>query len=272
MDYHDVKLHQTLAAGNSQLHTEMKREILLHENWTLQNFLPSRIYLFIETRQFPGRLQYLDVLNPRETKLYECNQLNDGDTLFVFDCNKIQDGCLISAIDTRRHLLLQPFTIRDFQKYIRIGTVVYGEFDGGRNYQYSFSDMSGVYIHNMMNYPVNIYYRGALAAQVGAWDGKGYHSGSASQVFFDNAREGLRLGDKLGFGYSLCESQGDGPLMFETMITDNHAHNIYVGVVNSSDDVAHPDVTAYRVNTPAHTGVSYFKPVNGHAYFTVKTM
>lgn len=227
--------------------------------WTLSNLLPNKVWLYIETAQYGGYLQFLDTLKSHETKSYPCEQINEGDKLFVFD-QKNGNRCRISEEEVRRSMVLQPSSFRDFQKYIAIGGTVYNEFDGARNVTSSLSDIAGFYIHNKMKYPLNIHFRGRIAAQIGSYDGKGYHGGSSSQIYFDNARQGVNLGDKIGFSYSFNEDISKNPFLYEVEINDTHLHNMNVGVFTFSDKTLNlnDDITAYKVQELPYTGVSYY--------------
>jgi len=245
--------------------------------WMFENYLPSKVYLY-HIPQFT-RLGYLlaDLKPQEKIKRYRSSGgvLKDGDTIEVFHNLKGESFAF---------RMTPSYTLKANLKDIKIGTVTYSSAAGGRENTTSFSDISGVMIHNNLMFPLNIYYQPRnqgekpnMVAQVGAYDGMTYLGGGVSNVYFDNSREGLRIGDRLAFEYSIPEHTANKysiestTKMFTITLTDNHIYHINVGVVNAGHDTHTPDTYAHNIDKPVLTGYTFYDntgaPSNPNAAF-----
>lgn len=234
------------------------------QTWKIQNLLPFAVYVYAE-RKFTGEKITLGEIHSLGTAVFHSQVLRDGDELFVYT----QSNQLL-------HPLVLPYTVHGHIRDIRIGGVEYSEAAGSAQNSSLDSDVSGLLIHNMLRIPLDIYFRSrdssvsdefTLVAQVGAYDGRGYHGGSGGIMFFDNDRDGLRIGDQIGFGFSLT-GLSRKPAFWVT-IHDNHAHHLYVGKVVGGYRGPHNDIYAHDIDRTVTSGYTWYVPMgNGETYKT----
>ena len=219
--------------------------------WTIQNLLPSRFNLYYQP-QFSTKTEFLGKIESQEKKTFPPSKFTDGGKLIVMYPWIRQNGL------QEETLAMPPHVFQSQWKNIKIGDVVYRSWDGGRQYFTSYADFSGIMLHNELMFPLNVYYKGNLVGQLGARDGMTYLGGSGASLYFDNDRDGLNIGDKLTFGYSM---PGNSSLMFTVTLNDNHAYHVYVGKISVGEPELMPDRYAYNVNTPTVTGYTYYIPI-----------
>ena len=208
--------------------------------------------------------RFLTTLKSGEQKGFSYDTLHDGDQIMV--CYRTKDGLVP---------FLLPYKVRNFWKKITIGAVEYSSDGGQAEVQASFWDMRGIWIHNMTFSPMNIYYKNRLSAQIFAYNGTGYMGGGASTIYFDNDREGLKLGDELSFSFSV---NGMETKKMVVILDDIECLSIYVGSVlggstqsrtivgRRGDSAITPeawgpeqDFGVFRVGRPSYTGVTYYE-------------
>ena len=212
-------------------------------NWRLINKLSLTIEVLVEKlgTKYP---QHLIKLASGEEKEIPVDILSEGDILYA--CVNIQG----------RHPLLLPYTIRNVWKMITFGAITYSS-DGGHNeVQASNWDLRGIWIHNKMFAPLNIYYKGRLAAQIGSYNGTTYLGGGASTIYFDNDREGFKFGDEISFSLSV---PGMEQKRMKVILNDIECLSIFVGEVSGGIWGPNPDFGVYNVNKPSYTGITYYE-------------
>jgi len=240
--------------------------------WELINMLPVLVEIWVSRVQFHTQPQpnepesppvYVSSLIPNQRQKLPFTTLTEGDTLYV--CVRDNTNTLLP--------LLQPYTVRNIWRAITLGSVEYSS-DGGHNeVQASNWDLRGVWIKNRAFVPLNIYYKGRLAAQVFAHNGIGYMGGGASDVYFDNDREGLKFGDKIEFSFSV---KGLEDKRMVAILDDTQALTVFVGKISGGDfkqgvhsDTARvglyasawgpePDFGVYRIAQPSFSGLTYY--------------
>jgi hypothetical protein len=223
-------------------------KLMVNTLWTIQNLLPIPLVLYKKSMA-KGQMQRISVIDPRGTLKYPHNFFTDGDVLFTF------------YSDSMSHTLtpvLQPYLMRNTLRNIRLGTVEYSSTDGHLQTQASNWDMRGVWLHNKIGIPIDIFYKGNLVAQLHAYDGQNYLGGSRSSIYFDNDREGLDFMDSIEF--RLSTPRFDFAKMFSINLTDIECQVIFIGTVSAGTKGPLPDFSVYRVDKPVLTGIPYYKP------------
>ncbi len=251
------------------------------DSWTFYNNLPISIYLFHVNNNILSTVKNLpfgtsnkttvdkikdDVVNvrkfvkiikPKDNVIFDKSQFNHGDIVMGYIKYK-----------NRFIQFLKPHYIDHNNKLITIGSSIYKSLGTSLESQTSYADISGVWIFNHLMVPLNIYYKGRLAAQIDGhskireYDEKnskyfGYHfmrnfnvdsyfGGSSSQLYFDNNRNGLNLGDELIFTFS---SKFFKDLkLFSIILTDNHNKRIDIGLISAVGDGKYADTFSYGVD------------------------
>ena len=218
--------------------------------WTIKNMLPNDLVLWVEKylSEYP---KYFTTIKAQETLKFPSNTFSNRDQLYTY-----------IRVGGRLYPFLQPYMFRDIWRTIRLGAVTYDSEDGHGIVQASNWDMRGVWIHNRLPFPLDIYYRGLLVAQVSGYNGIGYMGGGASSVYFDNSREGLDFNDEIEFRYSLPGVEGKK--IFSVKIDDEQCMSMYVGVVSGGMWGPNPDNAVYRVDKPSYTGITFYVPISGY--------
>jgi len=215
------------------------------DEWTITNMLPTRLELWVEKR-WSGDPKPFASIGPRETLKYSPSTFGNGDQLYTYYIS-----------ENGKIPFLRPYVFRDIWKNIRLGDVTYRSTDGHLQTQASNWDMRGVWLHNKTAVPLDIYYKGRLAAQVFANDNMNYLGGSASSVYFDNDRQGLDFMDTITIKYSL---PGKSVYLYTIYLNDIQAQSINLGDVDGGIRGPDPDTFAYSVDRPVWTGITYYVP------------
>lgn len=238
--------------------------------WKFNNKLPSDFHLYMK----PGSTLMVNDI------VYDMGKLpGDGTLKFAADTFKTGDLLIVLfkhldqndlAAGYKNYQAMQPYSLREFQKEINIGDAVYtGQGHSPSEYLSPFNALPGVWIHNKLLFPLNIYYEGHLVSQLGAYDGMTYLGGSRATIWFDNQRMGLGFESPITFAYSIPESEGTSEFLYTVFLFDNKMRNISVGVINGNPDGPPPDTVAYSIDKPVHTGITYYIPTgNGQSRAT----
>ncbi len=231
-----------------------------YKDWTIINMLPTDLQMFYK-KKYTDDLKFLTSLPARVKKSFKPDMFEDEDELYAFH-----------ATDGKPNLLfMPPYTMRDFLKDIKVGTVVYDSNWAQEKYQVSYSDIAGIRIHNMLRVPLDIYYNrldgtgpqpDQIVAQVRAYDGLSYLGGGGASIFFDNDRDGLNFMDEISFKYSLPGKKGK--YMITIALNDNQMNDVYVGMINGGHEPPPIDTYAYSVDKPVWTGYTYYVPIGGY--------
>ena len=215
--------------------------------WRIINMLPNTLVLWTEQYQ-SGDPKFFTEIKSRETLVYSPDQFSDRDQLYVY---YRYQGKLVP--------FMEPYMFRNIWKTIRVGAVTYSSEGGHGQVQASNWDLRGVWLNNCLPIPLDVYYRGRLAAQIGGYNGLSYMGGGASSLYFDNDREGLNFMDQITFKYSL---PGDaGKYLFDVVIDDEQCLSMNIGVVSGGLWGPNPDNAVYRVDRPSYTGITYYLPI-----------
>ena len=256
-DYH--KLTNTNGNELIRLSSDVQRFV----RWSLVNKLPASFHLYLKrgkTLFINDEVLYLGEIKDYETLNFKYDTLREGDLLIV----------LFKYINTNNfskhsnYLAMQPYSIRSFQRTVFIGDTVYNE-EGAATASYlsSYEDLPGVWIHNELLFPLNIYYKGQLVSQLGPYDGMTYQGGSAATIWFDDQRRGLKFDSPISIEFATGNPSVDGigkQKRFSVYLYDNKMRNIYVGVINGNHNGPPPDTFSYSVDQPTFTGLTYYIP------------
>lgn len=225
------------------------------KRWRLRNLLPVDIRIYVRNAN-TNNTHVLTDIPARGTHYVEPHEIRGGDELYTV----YMDGAKPIPI-------MDKFTVHDFHKYIVFGAIAYAPAHEIHTKCVN-SDLNGVWIHNKFHFPIDVYYKGNLAAQIRGNNGLGYMGGGASDLFFDNDRQGLNFGDILTFKASLPGKLGRE--ISSIQITDNRMAEMYVGIVNRGFVISHnPDNAVYRIDEPVYTGITFYK--TGAGYQTIPT-
>lgn len=216
------------------------------EPWYIMNVLPSILYLFLK-KNGSFQLSFLTEIGPQKVIKYSSGYFAEGDKIYTF---YKKDGKYIP--------FLESYTIIPQAKTIKLGAVTYSSEGGRGGSQTGYYDMKGVWLANRLPIPLDVYYKGNLVVQLYGYNGLDYMGGGASEVYFDNNRQGLHYLDTLEFRYSL---PSDTKKLFSVTIDDVECMKMFIGTVSSTAEAPFPDNSVYRVNEPNYTGVTYFIPV-----------
>ena len=130
------------------------------------------------------------------------------------------------VIEVDPPVLLEKYVLDPKYKTVLVGTAIYDIGGPGENFHNLYADIGGVHIINHFPFPVNIHYKGNLAAQVGKYDGLTYQGGSWATVYFNNTGAGFRFMDVISF------SKYKGPFLYSVQLNDTHIQNIHIGVMS----------------------------------------
>nr|QBK85448.1 MAG: hypothetical protein LCMAC101_00350 [Marseillevirus LCMAC101] len=209
-------------------------------------------------------VDYWGKLPANKTVKFAPDAFKDGDLLMVvykyLNPNDLSKG-------GKNYQAMQSYFLREFRKEINIGDVVY---EGTMTiYHSSESALPGIWIHNQLLFPLNIYYGGHLVSQIGAYDGMNYLGGSRASIWFDNQRQGLAFDAPITLAYSLPESEGTSEFLFSVFLYDAKMKNMIVGVINGNPDGPPPGNAVYSIDEPVYTGITYYIPIgNGKSRAT----
>ena len=229
--------------------------------WKFNNKLPSDFHLYMKpgsTLMVNDVVYGLGKLPANGTLKFAADTFKTGDLLIVLFKHLDQHDL---AAGYKNYQAMQSYSLREFQKEINIGDVVYTGNSLTPSIGLSpFNPIPGIWIHNELLFPLNIYYGGNLVSQIGAYDGMTYMGGSRASIWFDNQRQGLGFEAPLTLAYSIPESEGGAELLFTVFLYDNKMRNIYIGVINGNPDGPPPDTVAYSIDKPVHTGITFYTP------------
>lgn len=243
--------YRHLRGQNSDILQEVSAISQISVSWKIINMLPTKLVLWVE-KYLSGEPKYFATIEPHAVLEYPPNTFSDQDQLYTY-----------INISGKLYPFLQPYTFREIWKTIRLGAATYSSEDGHAIVQSIHWAMRGVWIHNRIAYPLDVYYKGNLVAQVGGYNGIEYMGGGNSSVYFTNSREGLNLGDEIEFKYSLPGTEGKR--LFSVILNDNSCVSIYVGVVSGGFRGPDPDNAVYRIDKPSYTGITYYENIDGYS-------
>jgi hypothetical protein len=218
-----------------------------NEPWYIINVLPSKLSIFIK-RLGDFKLTFLTDIFPHKVLKYNPGDFREGDKIYTFFQ---KDGKYIPFTEGYK-IILQS-------KTIKIGAVTYLGGGGISGSNPGYFDIEGIWLANRLRIPLNVYYQGNLVVQLYGYDGMDYMGGSASEVYFDNNRQGLNYLDTLEFKYAL-----DGPsgkTLFKVIIDDTKIKKMFIGMISSTDESPFPDNSVYRIDEPNYTALTYFTPI-----------
>jgi len=215
-------------------HTEADKQqtylaqLMADTDWTFQNQTPFKI-----------RLTYRPLhVQPAGTNLsYITNFLGTLEKKQSKTFTKDSKGRVLKAggvVEVDPPVLLEKYVLDPKYKKILVGTATYDIGGPGQNFHNLYADIPGVHIINHFPFPVNIHYKGNLAAQVGKYDGLTYQGGSWATVYFNNTGDGFRFGDVISF------LKHNGPFLYSVQFNDTHIQNIHIGVMSPISEYFEP--------------------------------
>ena len=195
-------------------------QLMAETKWTFQNQTPFKI-----------RLTYRPLhVDPAGSNLsYRAAFLGTLDKKQKTTFTKDAKGRVLMAggvVEVDPPVLLEKYVLDPKYKTVLVGTATYDIGGPGENFHNLYADISGVHIINHFPFPVNIHYKGNLAAQVGKYDGLTYQGGSWATVYFNNTGAGFRFMDVISF------SKYKGPFLYSVQLNDTHIQNIHIGVMS----------------------------------------
>ncbi len=230
--------------------------------WKFNNKLPSDFHLYMKpgpTLMMNDVVYDLGKLPANGTLKFAHNTFKTGDLLIVLFKHLDQNDL---AAGYKNYQAMESYSLREFQKEINIGDAVTSFTSLPSEYLSPFNALPGVWIHNRLLFPLNIYYDGHLVSQLGAYDGMTYLGGSRATIWFDNQRRGLEFEAPITLAYSIPESEGTSEFLYTVFLYDNKMRDIYIGVINGNQDGPPPDTVAYSIDRPVHTGITFY-PATG---------
>lgn len=245
--------YRHLRGTNGDVLREKSKAFQQNKEWLLINKTPTSLHLYLEKWQ-SGNPQFFTILAPREKRKFSPETFQDRDQLYTYA--QFPGTDLIP--------FLEPYMFREIHREVLLGAVEYNSLGGHVQEQASHWDVRGIWMKNMMNVPLNVYYKGNLAAQIGAEDGMSYMGGGSSQIYFSNGREGLNYGDVISFTYSLPRSNGGEVKLFDVTIDDEQTLNVKIGTVSGGMTPPNPDNSIYMVDRPVHTGITFYRPTGSY--------
>ena len=204
-------------------------QLMANTQWTFQNQTPFKIkltYRPLHVDPAGSNLEYgpafLGTLGDKQKK-----------TL-----NKDAKGRVLKAggvVEVDPPVLLEKYVLDPKYKTVLVGTATY-DIGGPRssNFHNLYADIAGVNIINHFPFPVNIHYKGNLAAQVGKYDGLTYQGKSWATLYFNNTGAGFRFMDVISF------SKYKGPFLYSVQLNDTHIQNIHIGVMSPISEYFEP--------------------------------
>ncbi len=244
----DQFLFEKLRNTGASVSRDLSAKAQINNPWVLENMTPTTLHLF-STKYGSGRcnLDPLIDLKAFETLRVPPDRIKEGDTIYAY----IKKGNSMIPF-------MEKYVCREFRKHIRLGAITYSSGDGRNATVASNWDMRGVWIHNKLAVPLNIYYKGNLAAQVFGDMNSDYMGGGGSSIYFDNDREGLNFMDEITFSYAI---DGRNQVRYTTaVLNDVQCTSMYVGVISGGWWGNTNDNAVYRVDKPCFTGVVRFEP------------
>jgi len=188
--------------------------------YTFMNVLPFDINLFYMAQD--NREQKLATIQPNHIVGFSHDMFK----------RQIQPNSIVYIEDIKNRVLTKPFTLKSFNKFMFLGSTIYGanKYSGYYGGFASESSVTGLYIHNDFPFGVSIHYRGELQGYVnGRKNGdknepQGY---SQNMTYLNNNIDGYRLGEKL-----TVKSRENGVILSEIYIQDTKAKDVYLGQIS----------------------------------------
>lgn len=153
----------------------------MSSSWFVENNLP----FVVELRLLRGEgYQGVKTIQQRQTIRLHENELCSGDQVVFFH----EDQMVGNGV-----------TVLDENRVIIVSGVVYQELEADTHIQSN--EIDSVWFNNRLPISFEIWLNHLQGSDhigtVGAFDGKGYHAGSASSIKLDNERSGFRLGSSI---------------------------------------------------------------------------
>lgn len=231
-----------LESTNSDRLIMANRAASSKEMWVIRNNFPTELFLYLED-PITGKTALLSKISPRGTISFPPERIRNGSKLYTM---------YLPILQKELQVFIPPFTVRDYQKHIVLGSIVYKT--GSKSIDNINADINGIHMYNMTAMPLNVYYKGNLAAQLYPNDDKGYLGGGISSLYFTNDRQGLNFGDEITFTYATREKQQ----LFTAVLDDEYCEKMYIGVVSDTDIGPVPDQAIYSVMKPVYTSVKFY--------------
>lgn len=231
-----------LQSTNSDHLIMESRMTSLKEMWIIKNNFPTELFLYIEDSE-TERTKLLSKITPRGTLLFSPERIRNGSKLYTM---------YLPPNQKELQVFIPPFTVQDYQKHITLGAIVYKT--GSKSVDNINADINGIHMYNMTAMPLNVYYKGNLAAQLYPNDNMGYLGGGISSLYFTNDRQGLNFGDEITFTYATKDKQH----FFTAVLDDEYCEKMYIGVASDTDIGPVPDQAIYSVTKPVYTSVKFY--------------
>lgn len=247
MDFDSVGFkYQNIATQNSDILRLQKSYNKRNDPWYFINAMPSILTIF--RKHHGGKANFLVNLQPNQILSFSPDMFQERDKLYTY---YYKNKKLIP--------FMEPYTIVLQSKTIKFGAVTYTSEAGRGGSQAGYFDIEGIWLNNRLPIPLDVYFRGNLVVQLYGYSGIDYMGGGASEVYFDNGRQGINYLDTFEFKYSLPGKEG--LTLFTVTIDDVQCQKMFIGTVSSSDESPFPDNSVYRIQEPNYTAVTYFVPV-----------
>lgn len=217
------------------------------KQWTVENRLPSTLVLYKQSQA--GHRKEVGEIQARSEITLPSNTFEEGDFLIVYR----RYGDLF-------YPFMEPQILKLRSRHIILGDIGFSQGEGRGIVMASNWDMRGVWLHNHLSVPLNVYYKGNLVVQIHSnAGGLSYMGGGANVVYFDNSRQGLNRDDVLSFRYAT--SDGHDKFLQDAVLSNVQAMNIHIGIIRAVPWRPDPFNGVYKVDIPSHSGISFFNPV-----------
>ena len=203
-------------------------QLMKDTKWTFQNKTPFKIRLTYRPLHIDPAGTNLSY-RPALLGVLEKNQSKT----FTHD-SEVRLLTAGGVVEVDPPVLLEKYVLDPKYKKILVGTAVYDIGGPGQNFHNLYADIPGIHIINHFPFPVNIYYKGNLAAQVEKYDGLTYQGGSWATVYFNNTGDGFRFMDVISF------EKYNGPFLYSIQLIDTHIQNIHIGVMSPISEYFEP--------------------------------
>lgn len=235
-----------LSNDNGDIQRTISSNFQKNDNWTITNYLPLDLYIYIEKFCRNKPLHFLAVIKAKDTITINKDKLSEKDILRTYVLSK-----------SKLYQIMNKYIIKNFAKNIKLGDVGYHSLGGNSEFQASHSDMNGIHLKNRLSIPLNVYYKGNRVAELGPYIGLSYMGGGNSDVYFDNDRQGIDFEDVLTFKF------GD-KLLYSIKIIDEQAQDLHIGIIRGNFNPRDPDNSIYRVDKSDYSGVTFFEKTCGY--------
>jgi hypothetical protein len=235
-----------LRGMQSDLRHHMEDRWAVGRQWMISNRLPSTLVLYKQSQA--GHRTEVCEIQARSELTLPPGTFEEGDFLIAY-----------RRYEDLFYPFMEPQILKMRSRHIILGDIGFTQGEGRGIVMASNWDMRGVWLHNHLSVPLNVYYKGNLVVQLHANAGLSYMGGGANVVYFNNSGQGLNRDDVLSFRYAT--SDGHDKFLRDAVLSNVQAMNIHIGIITAVPWRPDPFNGVYNVDGPTHSGISFFHPV-----------